>query len=825
MNTFKINALTRTIRCAAPFFFAGAFSLNAMAESKIIDAQETAPSDSIFVIENGSVTISTTGQLTIPESNEYCLFDVDAAEWNFTNNGKVVSTASEGDHLIHIRLKDGAINPVETAGNYKIINTGNISLTGSGQDLLYSSLEEGVSAVVNLDITNSGSIENVEGSLFTVESSDKGGTFKLNNEATGVISSLNNNAINDLNPGDTVTIDNAGEISSGKVAINSTGKTTIFNSGKISGATAISLAGKNDILKLDVTSDITGTVKAGEGTDSLILLGKTGTGNIADISKYKDFESLIKEDNSTWIVKGVSAKFRDGTTVKAGNLLLGDTNSTLTSNVTVNSGATFGGYGIVKGNVLNSGTLALASAAPGMASREMSNFTIDGNYVGDNGNLILNMALNDDTTSPGSNLIVKGDTSGTTNVMVNNVGGMGKKTIEGIQVIEVGGKSDGVFVQKERIVAGAYDYYLVKGKVSNSEDGNWYLTSSLTDDPSTDPDNEPLPTPGPSPSPSRAGPVRVEAGSYLGNQAAAKDMFMSTLHDRMGEQNFTQSLSSDDFMPSTWMRISGSRTEGHVASTIDQSIDSGMFQLGNDLTTWSSTGSDRGHFGFLFGSGYAKTSSRSSISPEGRRHSEGKARGYNLGLYGTWYQEAKDMAGLYIDASLQYSWFDNETKGEGLAIEKYDSDLWQASLETGYSFQVNNDPERALFVEPQAQIIYTAMSTDDFREHGGAYIHDNDADGYITRLGTRFFGRFAGQNVAVVQPFLEVNWWHDTAANAFMMNEDKIYSDTPASYYEVKGGVEGKISNQLHTWVNVGYQAGKNDYSQITGMAGIKYIW
>lgn len=823
MNAFKINALTRTIRCAAPFLLAGTFSLNAMAESKVIDTKVTAQTDPIAIIANGSVTISATGELVAGDNKENCLYDVDAADWTFTNNGKVTSTAELGHHLIHVRLYDGATNPVDIAGNYKVINTGTISLTGSDQDLFFADAEYDPSARVNVEVTNSGSITNVDGSLFTIDTIAKGETFKLKNEATGVISSKNNNAISDINTGATIDIENAGEISAGKIAIRSTGTTTILNSGKISGATAISLAEQNDIVKLDITSEITGKVKAGEGTDSLVLLGTSGTGNIADISQYQDFESLTKEDNSTWVVKGVSANFRDGTTVKAGNLLLGDAASTLTSNVTVNSGATFGGYGTVKGNVTNSGTLTLASAASGMESGEMSNFTIDGNYAGDNGNLVLNMALNDDAASTGSNLVVKGDTSGKTNVTVNNVGGMGGQTIEGIEVIEVNGKSDGEFVQKGRIVAGAYDYNLVKGKVgATAEDGNWYLTSTL---PAPEPTPEPAPGPSPAPSPARIkATVRPEAGSYLGNQAAAKDMFMSTMHDRMGEQNLTQSLASDDLVPSTWMRVSGSRTEGRVGTTVEQTTDSDMFQLGNDLTTWTSNGDDRAHIGFMFGSGYAKTKSYSPGALEGSRHSVGKVKGYNAGLYGTWYQDAKDMTGLYVDSSLQYSWFDNETKGEHRSNEKYDSDLWQLSLETGYSFQVHADSDKALFVEPQAQVIYSSMNTDDFHEKDGIYIHNSDGDSYTTRLGARIYSRVL-KDTAIIQPFMEANWWHDTAANSFMMDNDKTYSDTPSSYYEVKGGVEGKISNNFHSWVNVGYQTGENDYSQITGMVGVKYIW
>ncbi|MEL4073562.1 autotransporter outer membrane beta-barrel domain-containing protein, partial [Ochrobactrum sp. GPK 3] len=73
-----------------------------------------------------------------------------------------------------------------------------------------------------------------------------------------------------------------------------------------------------------------------------------------------------------------------------------------------------------------------------------------------------------------------------TDVSVINRGGMGAATVEGIQVITVGGQSDGTFnllgdyVTKkgeQAVVAGAYAYTLNKGGKSTPNDGNWYLRS------------------------------------------------------------------------------------------------------------------------------------------------------------------------------------------------------------------------------------------------------------------------------------------------------------------------------------------------------------
>lgn len=823
---FKESALTRAIRYTSPFLLVGTVSFNAMADCGASGGTISQPTTDIrcqVTDENAKVTIDSTasGNIFFGGNNQQLVVNA-GAELN-----------ADKDPVNFIGMPE--------SGVWTLTNNGKMSASGTDSyaDVIEVWSKDKTHNKLQINVNNNGEMTTPGGSVINVVD-NAGGKLTINNSNKGKMVSNGAATISVKDTTVTTEITNKGEISNTgtAAAIETTGKTKVYNAGtiKAAGPDAIKFSGveTNDELILDTSSIINGTVDAGTGSDTLTLKGTSGSATLDNSSKqYKNFEKLVKDENSIWTLKGAN-KFDQGTTVNAGSLLLGDPDSTLTtSSVTVNSGATFGGYGSVKGNVTNSGTLAIANAAPGMESGEMSNFTIDGNYTGNNGNLVMNMALDDDTNTTGSKLVITGDTAGTTNVTINNMGGKGGQTIEGIEVIEVDGKSDGEFVQNGRIVAGAYDYSLVKGKTSNAADGNWYLTSALTDDNSgSDTDDTGSDSNNNSGSDSSNGsgssyvepPVRPEAGAYLGNQSAAKSMFMSTMHDRMGEQNFTQALASDDYMPSTWLRTSGSRTESKAGNNVENSTDSYMFQMGNDITAWSANATDRGHFGFMFGYGYADTDSYSAASKAGARHANGKTKGYNTGLYGTWYADAKNMTGLYVDSSLQYSWFDNETKGEGLASQKYDSDLWQASLETGYTMLAIQNAEKSLYVEPQAQVIYSSMNTDDFSEANGTRIHNADSDGYTTRLGMRIFGRVM-KNTTAVEPFVEANWWHDTAANSLMMDADKVYDNMPSNRYEVKGGVEGKITNSFHSWANVGYQAGENDYSQITGMAGVKYLW
>ncbi|EEC7396758.1 autotransporter outer membrane beta-barrel domain-containing protein [Escherichia coli] len=76
--------------------------------------------------------------------------------------------------------------------------------------------------------------------------------------------------------------------------------------------------------------------------------------------------------------------------------------------------------------------------------------TVNGNYTGNNGLMTFNATLGGDN-SPTDKMNVKGDTQGNTRVRVDNIGGVGAQTVNGIELIEVGGNSAGnnfsVFIQ------------------------------------------------------------------------------------------------------------------------------------------------------------------------------------------------------------------------------------------------------------------------------------------------------------------------------------------------------------------------------------------
>lgn len=117
----------------------------------------------------------------------------------------------------------------------------------------------------------------------------------------------------------------------------------------------------------------------------------------------------------------------------------------------------------------------------------MGDTHLDGGGLVQDGTVVLNTVLGDDTSAT-DNIVVSGNTSGNTQVKMNNAGGQGAQTVDGIRSVEVQGQSDGTFIQSGRIVAGAYDYSLMK----NGKD--WYLTSQYAvpaETPTSAPDAQP----------------------------------------------------------------------------------------------------------------------------------------------------------------------------------------------------------------------------------------------------------------------------------------------------------------------------------------------
>lgn len=498
----------------------------------------------------------------------------------------------------------------------------------------------------------------------------------------------------------------------------------------------------------------------------------------------------------------------------------------------------------VSQSVSNAGTLAFSAPTGG----QFKTLTTQ-NYTGNNGTLIFNTLLGDDKSQT-DRLVITGDSAGSSSVQVNKAGGNGAQTVEGIELISVGGKSEGVFTKSGRIAAGAYDYDLVK------KNKNWYLTSMQANPvnpgvseekpviPPVDPGTEDKPvipadpaTPIPPVSPLEpARPTehifRPETGSYATNMLAANTLFTLSLHDRLGETQYTDVLTGEKKVTSMWLRNQGGHQRSQMADGQNKTqANRYVVQLGADLAQWSSDGLNRYHLGVM--SGYANQKSHTHSSVTGYS-SRGNIDGYSTGIYGTWYANAANKSGLYMDGWLQYQWFNNEVNGDNLDAEKYKSRGFTASLASGYSFLLGESKSRqgmtrTFWLQPQAEVTWMGVKAKEHTESNGTRVQGDGQNNIRTRLGVKAYlkGHSAideGKD-RTFQPFVEANWLHNSKNFGVTLDDTRVSMAGTRHIGEIKTGVEGQLGNNLNLWANIGQQMGDKGYSDTQAALGVKYLF
>ncbi|WP_253073504.1 autotransporter outer membrane beta-barrel domain-containing protein [Sodalis ligni] len=554
----------------------------------------------------------------------------------------------------------------------------------------------------------------------------------------------------------------------------------------------------------------------GVGTKLLALEGSSCSSPATDIfpAHIYEFQSLTKTGAGEWLLTGQLAATVSNVTVNDGTLTLAGSNS-FSGDTHINGGTLaalaagafspnsayiiaapgamdLNGFSQTIASVSNAGVINLNGADAG------TELTVTGNYAGNNGRLNFNAKLSDDA-SDSERLIIGGDTSGETTVTVNNAGGSGAQTLDGIELISVAGASDGEFTQSGRIVAGAYDYTLARGTDANA--ANWYLNSSTAaptpEPPGAEPEPSPEPIPDPDPQPGDM-VERPEDASYGVNLAAANTLFAAGRDTRSVLTTYIDPITGQQQTTSLWMTNQG----GHNRSRDDSGqlrtqSNRYVLQLGGDVGQWSSDGADSFRLGLMAGYGHARSTTDSQVS--GYR-SRGSVDGYSVGLYGTWYADAAGHDGLYVDGWTQYGWFDNEVNGQDLNEQDYKSKGFTASLETGYAFNIGNNPARnaTYYIEPQAQAIWMDVKADDLTEDNGTRVSGNGDGNIQTRLGVKAYMNAYSERDKnkdrLFQPFIEANWIHNSKDFGATLNGVTVSQDGAANIGELKIGVNGQLN-------------------------------
>lgn len=680
------------------------------------------------------------------------------------------------------------------------------------------------------------------------------------------------------NTSESVNITNYGSITGNlleAIALNT--ESTIYNAGAISSQNeaAIMLSGNNNHLVLDTNSQI-------NGKDGVALLSK-GRGNTLLLEgNSSEDDSFLSDSASNGLVKITSAADSEWT-------LSGDISAygaendildvagrlTLAGNTVIEGGggATVQESGVLalvnggslKGNLMNNGLLLVgndtpvASVSPAFTtfgnvintgeirfSPGTGNYgnklVVNGDYIGQPNSLLrMNGVLGNDS-SPVDSLAINGNVSGTTNVEVTNVGGTGAATLEGIELIKVNGNStNNAFIQKGRIVAGSYDYFLHRGSASLPQSDSWYLSSVSPAAPpaqdggaspftgnSTDeqdngtgevvatPDDKPLAQPTAEAAPSIPKPIsgpqvlRPEAGAYAANNAIANRMFVMRLQDRLEAGKDNTSL---------WLRQTSTHQKSQIGSQIHDSGNQYVAQLGADLARFQAGEQGAVHFGVMAGYGQSHGKSISQITGY---KADRSLQGYSGGLSATWYADEASHLGTYSDNWLQYSVIQNTVKGDGLSGETYNSKGMTASTELGYVFKFAASEISAFYLQPQAQIIWMDVHADDHQEANGSKVSSSGNGNIATRLGLR---TSLATNVSntVIKPFVETNWLHNSKPFGASMNGVTTEMNGTKDAAELKTGISATLNRNLQVVAEASLQKGHDGYQNTGGMISLRY--
>jgi outer membrane autotransporter protein len=593
----------------------------------------------------------------------------------------------------------------------------------------------------------------------------------------------------------------------------STGNDTFLwaNDGIVLGL--IDLGPDNDSATLrNLSSQITNTAgfSGGLGTDSLVLDNTQATA----INRFSEWESIQLTNGSRFsldqnLVLGDAGTGSGSISVDASSSLVGVNGVNSVSFSPYSSGAL--------ATLTNAGTIDLTA---GDASHR---FTINGNYSGNNGTVALQTVLGNDASATDRLIVNGGSISGTSLLAISNAGGAGAASmVDGIQVVQATGgatSTNSAFRLRDRVRAGAYEYYLYKGGVSAGSANSWYLRSSLPtpitpEEPpqlAAPPEGAPnLPNQGlASGSQSNTPIYRDETPIYAMLPALGRQLTLfslSTFHDRRGDQRQLGIGKQSQ----VWWRTAGSGWQQQWGGTVEPEFDGSLlaFNLGVDLGTSKPHSGGSRRWGAMFSLANASGGARGfTYALSGNGAGNLQLQTYGLSLYGThvdrngWYVEAI-AGGNTVNSHLQsFGGINKDPQGWG----------WSLSLESGYPIQLG----KQWSLEPELQLIGVGSSINSFSD-GIASMDLQSPWQTVLRSGLRL--AYTGSRW---QPFVRANVWTSFAGQDGVTYDggETITTTRGDSTVQLGGGVVWKVSEAFGLEASIDYVTQASNTS-LSGVAG-----
>lgn len=733
---------------------------------------------------------------------------------------------------------------IDTANKLGLIDStkdSSLSVTAGSSIVAFSYSDETGDHRSDVLVTGTGSLLKIlDSALFGIEGASghvtisQGGTIEVS-DRTYISGYLNGSSV--------VVTDTGSVLRTGRLQLGHPSATkpitlSISNGGLLETDT-IQIERSKASLNIGSTAG-TGATRAGIVSARRVDLVQGGTLVFNHTDTGYTFAPAIQGDGNLLIESGETIlsgqnDYHGTTTVSGGKLLAGAAGSlSAHSAFTISDNGYIGlnGYSQTTGAVVNAGVLDLSGSAAGTL------LTVNGNYTGQNGTLIFGSALGDDHALS-DRLVITGNATGTSRVRVNNLGGKGAETLNGIKLIEVQGNADSsAFTQEGRIVAGAWDYRLVRGN------RDWYLTSRTDletglpiikdNEDGGDPGDGGNPgdgdNPGDGSNPGNGGNpgqpgggsvalVRPEAGAYAANLAAASALFDTRMSDRQGSY-YRDPDTGETRYTSLWLRMAGDHNRVNAAGgQLHTRANNFVTMLGGDVLTAGNT-----RFGLMAGYGNSKSSTQSVLT--GYR-AGGQVNGYTTGVYGTWLSQGNDETGLQADTALQYSWFTSHVNGQDMAGESYKSDGISASAGTGYVIPLGTHSRSAFFLQPQARAAWSGIKADDHTERNGTRVQSSGQDNVRTSLGVKALMKgpvTSDSHVAQrFSAYAEANWIHNTRQYGVRMDGISVAQQGSRNMAELRLGLDGTLDGGIGVKGSVGQQTGGNSWSDTSASISVSY--
>ena len=587
------------------------------------------------------------------------------------------------------------------------------------------------------------------------------------------------------------------------------------------------------------TLALTPSMDGGPGND-LLTFDQTTT---AGAARYINWETVNLNNNSRLDLD--SSTFALGDSTSGTGVFNIDGSSTLTSTQGSITALTAGQLATLN----NAGTLELTRAN----TRTNDTLTVQGNYAGNGGKLLLQSVLGDDSSASDKLVVNNGTLTGNTLITVTNLGGAGGLTQQnGIQLVEAQGtavSSNGAFALNGGLIsAGAFDYRLFKGGVTAGTENSWYLRSAVvapqvTTVPNPDPELPPIvvpvvavpvaalapegnpelpPLPAAVPGAEPIALYRPEVPNWSVLPPAAAQltlMALGTFHDRQGDQRL---LNETGAFGAGWGRVYGKNLDQTWAGTVSPRFDGSIsgFQVGNDLYSSQWSGGQTQRTGFFVG----HTQMKGNVDGfnegfEGKRAGKIDLEGDSYGLYWT----LTDPKGWYIDTVLMGTRLDGDNHSErGLKIDNRGHAL-TVSAEAGYPIAVAGN----WVVEPQAQVIHQKISLDS--QDDGVSRVSFDSDGAWTgRLGARLKGRY-DVGGRPLEPYLRANLWHTFSGSDTVTFDDvdQVTTEQKSSSADVGLGVILSLASTVSVYAGADYSSNidSQDLRGLSGNVGLRVSW